>query len=126
MSKFFFLISVVVFTQASAQRSASVFYRASPQASFAVDKVVKSLTSQGYSVVKNPKTGTPAKNEALRIVLATAENLPWIKSLTNVVLSYSDKLDPEGFTIQHIKDKSTSTILSLVMTWLVYYTVDWS
>lgn len=110
MSKFLILISALAFTQASAQQSASVFYPASPHASFAVDKVVKSLISQGYSVVQNPKTDTPSKNETLRIVLATAENLPWVKSITTIAPSYSNELDPEGFNIQHIKNKATSTI----------------
>jgi hypothetical protein len=110
MSKFFIIIFSLAITHAWAQRSAAVYFQESPQTKFAVDKVLKSLVHRRYSTTQNHETSTSDKGKSVNIIFGTSESTTWIESLTNIKPDVTNTLKPEGFIIQRVTNKNTTTI----------------
>jgi hypothetical protein len=91
------------------QPSASLFFSETPTTSFAVEKIRKSLVSQGITVIND----SASKNEKINIYLIDHENKTWTPSLTNITLPSGETPEAEGFSIQRIKGKDTITIFVL-------------
>ena len=101
-----FIICLLVTMSGYTQPSASVFFRETAATKFAVEKIRKSLVSQGFAVTYNGSS----KNEKIYITLADAENKTWAKSTTGVDPPTTGGLEAEGFSIQRTRDKDVTTI----------------
>ncbi len=105
-----FIICLLATIGGYTQPSASVFFQETSGAKFAVEKIQKSLMSQGYIVRLNENIGRSSKTENVNIFLADVENKTWIKSITDVAPPSPQGLEAEGFNIQRTKGKDATTI----------------
>jgi hypothetical protein len=101
-----FIVCLLGTMSGHTQPSASVFFRETPATKFAVEKIRKSLVSQGFTVTYNGSS----KNEMIYITLADAENKTWARSTTGVAPPTTEGLEAEGFSIQRRKDKDVTTV----------------
>lgn len=110
MIKIVSILLLLSVTHAFGQRPATIFFQESETTEFAVEKIQKSLVKEGFSIAINPQKNAAAEN-GVSIVLATQENNGWMTtSVIDIAPISTDKLDAEGFSIQHTRDKGTSKI----------------
>src|SRR5687767_556466 len=104
LKKLFFLCFIVV--NCSAQQQVAVFFQASGQTQFAVDKVAKGLFRNGHRMAINPASAK-AKNA---IIFCTLNDEAWVKTKTNISIPSVETLEAEGFSIQRVKQNNATTI----------------
>ena len=105
-----FIICLLATIGGYTQSSASVFFKETSGVKFAVEKIQKSLMSQGYTVRLNENIGRSSKTENVNIFLTGVQNKTWIKSITDVAPPSPLGLEAEGFNIQRTKGKDATTI----------------
>src|SRR5688500_16327040 len=98
---------------ASGQPLASIVSGESRQHKFAITKITKSLIQRGFKVTISAELSTNSKSQKLQIILATPHDEQRLKSIANVVVTFPDSLQSEGYSLQTIADKGTKTFFVL-------------
>jgi len=113
MRKQFFYTLCFVFSlfQAYGQQAVSILSKESTQAHVAIDKIKKSLVDERYNVSIYFNSEMPSKRASINIILATAGDETWIKSIDKTIPLPTTTLEVEGFHIKRITSKGDTTIL---------------
>lgn len=110
MSRVLSFILVFVFTYGYSQRTAYIFFPESKTFEFAAENVRKSLLKSGFTVTINPKTMDSGTRGTIKILLSTADNKTWIKSIADTIPASFATLEAEGFSIRKLMNNGATII----------------
>src|SRR5688572_5492660 len=113
MKKYLSLILVCLVFHANSQQTVSLISTDAPPLKFASAKISKSLVQRGFKVDASLLLGKNKKDRKLQIIIATSNDKVFLSSVTKSSISFPEKLESEGFSIQTISNKEIKTVFVL-------------